>query len=62
MDETESFVKFIREKFNENEIKMAKFIYETDLLSYTMNTERVKEGDKIVDKPTNRTFIFKNVC
>ncbi len=53
MDETENFVKFIKEKFSETEIKMARFIYETDLLTYTMNTEKVKEGEKIVDKPTN---------
>ena len=53
MDELESFVKFIKEKFSENEIKMARFINETDLLTYTMLTEKVKEGDKLVDKPTN---------
>lgn len=53
MDELESFVKFIKEKFSENEIKMARFINETDLLTYTMLTEKVKEGDRFVDKPTN---------
>ncbi len=53
MDELESFVKFIKEKFCDNEIKMARFINETDLLTYTMLTEKVKEGDKFVDKPTN---------
>ena len=53
MDETENFVNFIKGKFTEAEIKMAKFIDETDLLSYTMTTEKVKEGDKLVEKPTN---------
>ncbi|MBR3614816.1 MAG: AAA family ATPase [Clostridia bacterium] len=53
MDELESFVKFIKEKFSENEIKMARFIHETDLLTYTMLTDKVKEGDRIVEKPTN---------
>ena len=53
MDETENFVNFIKEKFTQNEIKMAKFINETELLGYTMTTEKVKEGDKFVDKPTN---------
>lgn len=53
MDETENFVRYIKDKFNENEIKMAKFIFETDLLSYSMLTEKSKEGDKLVDKPTN---------
>lgn len=53
MEETQNFVNFIKEKFNENEIKMAKFIYETDLLTYTMLTEKVKEGENIIDKPTN---------
>ena len=48
MDELESFVKFIKEKFSDNEIKMARFINETDLLAYTMQTEKVKEGDKFV--------------
>ena len=53
MDETENFVKFIKEKFSDNEIMMAKFILEADLLSYNMITEKVKENDKIVEKPTN---------
>ena len=53
MDELESFVKFIKDKFTDNEIKMARLINETDLLTYTMLTEKVKEGDKFVDKPTN---------
>ena len=53
MDETENFVRFIKEKFSDNEIRMAKFIYETDLLAYIMLTEKVKEGDKLVEKPTN---------
>ena len=53
MDELENFVKYIKSKFSDNEIKMAKFIYETDLLSYTMPIDKVREGEKIVDKPTN---------
>ena len=53
MDELESFVKFIKEKFNDNEIKMARFIHETDLLTYNMQVEPVKEGDRFVDKSTN---------
>ena len=43
MDETENFVKFIKEKFSDNEIRMAKFVYETDLLGYTMQTEKIQE-------------------
>ena len=53
MEETQNFVNFIKGKFTENEIRMAKFIYETDLLTYTMITEKVKEEDKVVEKPTN---------
>lgn len=53
MDETENFVKFIKEKFSYNEIRMAKFINDTDLLTYTMLTEKAKDGDKVIDKPTN---------
>ncbi len=53
MDETENFVKFIKEKFADNEIMMARFILEADLLSYNMIMEKVRENDKIVDKPTN---------
>ena len=53
MDETENFVRFMKEKFNGNELFLARFIYETDLLAYNMLTEKVKENDKIVDKPTN---------
>ncbi len=53
MDETENFVRFMKEKFNGNELFLARFIYETDLLAYNMLTEKVKENDKIIDKPTN---------
>lgn len=53
MDETLNFVNFIKGKFTENELKIIKFIYETDLLAYSMQTEKVKEGDKIVEKSTN---------
>ena len=54
MDEQmDNFVKFIRESFSINDIKVAKFIYELNLLSYNMITEKVREGDKIVEKPTN---------
>lgn len=54
MDEQmENFVKFIKESFSIEDIKVAKFIYDLNLLSYSMITEKVREGDKIVDKPTN---------
>ena len=54
MDEQmDNFVKFIRESFSINDIKVAKFIYELNLLSYNMITEKVREVDKIVEKPTN---------
>lgn len=53
MDETENFVRFMKEKFNGNELFLARFIYETDLLAYNMINEKVKENDKLVDKPTN---------
>lgn len=38
MDETQNFVNFIKEKFTENELRIIKFIYETDLLTYSMQT------------------------
>lgn len=53
MDETENFVKFIKEKFSDSEIMMAKFINQADLLAYNMITEKVKENDKLVEKPTD---------
>lgn len=53
MDETENFVNFIKQKFQPNEIRMAYFINAMNLLSYNMMTERIKEGDKIVEKNKN---------
>ena len=52
-EQMEKFVKFIKEKFSETEIKIARFIFEMDLLSYNVLTEKVREEDKIVDKPTS---------
>lgn len=53
MYETENFVKFIKEKFTYEDIKLAKFIFETDLLSFSAGMDKVREGEKIIDKPTN---------
>ena len=53
MDEAENFINFIKDKFKPNEIQMAYFIHITNLLSYSMIVERVKEKDKVVEKPTN---------
>ena len=53
MDETENFIKYVRDRFSDSEIKLAKFVLETDLLFYTMINEKVIEDDKPVDKPTN---------
>ena len=54
MDEQmENFVNFIKESFSIDDIKIAKFIYELNLLSYSMITEKTREGEQIVDKPTN---------
>ena len=52
-EQMDGFVKFIKESFSIDDIKVAKFIYELNLLSYTMITEKVREGDRIVEKPTN---------
>ena len=52
-EQMDSFVKFIKESFSDDDIKVAKFIYELNLLSYSMITEKVREGEKIVEKPTN---------
>ena len=63
MDETLNFVNFIKEKFTENELRIVKFIYETDLLSYSMQTEKVKEGERFVEKPTNILELsFARLC
>ena len=63
MDETLKFVNFIKEKFTENELRIVKFIYETDLLSYSMQTEKVKEGERFVEKPTNILELsFARLC
>ncbi len=53
MDETLNFVNFIKERFSTTELKIVKFIYENDLLTYSLQTEKVKENDKMVEKPTN---------
>lgn len=53
MEETEEFVKYIKEKFSIEEIRLAKFINDAALLTYTMGTEKVTENGKEVDRPTN---------
>lgn len=53
MDETEQFVKYIKEQFDIKEIRLAKFINDTGLLTYSMITEKIVENGKEIDKPTN---------
>ena len=53
MDESQNFVNYVKEKFSTLEIMLAKFVLETDLLSYKMITERAIEDNKEVEKPTN---------
>ena len=53
MEETEKFVEFIKEKFSRKEINLAKYIYQMELLKYSMINENVIEKDKEVSKPTN---------
>ena len=53
MDETEKFVNFIKEKFSKKDIRFAKFIFDTELLTYSMITEKVVENGKEINKPTN---------
>lgn len=53
MNEIEEFVKYIKENFNIEEIKLAKYIHDTGLLTYSMMTEKTIENGKEVEKPTN---------
>jgi len=53
MEEVYNFINFLKGKFSRHELLFAKFVYDTDILSYTMLTDRVREGDKFVDKPNN---------
>lgn len=53
MDETEKFVNYIKGKFSEKEIKFAKFIFDTELLTYTMLNDKIIENGKEEIKPTN---------
>jgi len=53
MDETDNFVNFVKEKYTKDELMLSRFIYKTDILSYQMIMDRVKENDKFVDRPTN---------
>ena len=53
MDETDNFVNFIREKYTKEELWLSKFIQVTDILSYQMVMDKIKENDKFIEKPTN---------
>lgn len=63
MEEAENFVKFIKDRFSQKDLKLAKFIFETNLLNYSMLMEKVKEGDNYVDKATNiLEFYYLKLC
>ena len=53
MEEAEKFVNFIKEKFSKKDILFAKFIFDTELLTYTMINEKNIENGKEINKPTN---------
>ncbi len=53
MDETENFILFLKEKLTKKEISLVKYIYDTNLLTYSMINETIVENDKEITKPTN---------
>ena len=53
MDETEKFVLFLKEKFSKEEINLAKYVFNTQLLTYSMINENVMENGKEISKSTN---------
>ena len=53
MEETEKFVLFLKEKFSKKEINLARYVFTTQLLTYSMINETIMENGKEVTKPTN---------
>ncbi len=53
MDEIEKFVLFLKGKLTKKEINLVKFIYDTNLLTYSMINETIVENDKEITRPTN---------
>lgn len=53
MDEAEKFVLFLKEKLTKKELNLIKYIYDTNLLTYSMINETILENDKEITKPTN---------
>lgn len=53
MEEVDNLVKYIKDTFDEKLIKVMYYIYKTNILTISMRKDRVKEGDKIVEKDTS---------
>lgn len=53
MEEVENIVRYIKDNFDKDLLKVADFIERANVLSSTMKIEKVKQEDKIIDKKTN---------
>lgn len=53
MGDIDNLVDYIRTNTDEETLKIIDFIERANILTYSMKLDRVKEGDKVVEKPTN---------
>ena len=53
MGEIDNLVDYIKSNTDTDTLKIIDFIERANVLTYNMKIDRVKEGDRFVDKPTN---------
>lgn len=53
MSEIDNLIDYIRINTDENTLKIIDFIERANVLTYNMKTDRIKDGDRIIEKPTN---------
>lgn len=53
MEETEKFAKYLKDNFSDAELRMARYIFQSELMVSNMMTEKKNVGERVQEKPLN---------
>ena len=54
----EELVEYLQKNFDESTLKVINFMQRTSLLTWNMKVDQVKEGDKMISKPSPNILII----
>ena len=63
MEELQNTVNYIKSLVDEKTLNVIDFLEKSNILNYSIKMDKIKDGDKVVEKPSNRINIdFLKIC